>query len=65
MESLKKTQTEVKLEMKSLGIHAESSKESFTNRILKMEERILSTEDKIEEINTLVKGNVKFKKIKK
>lgn len=49
--------------MKNLGIHAESSKESFTNRIqLKMKERLSSTEDKIEEINTLLKGNVKYNK---
>ena len=48
-ESIKKTQTEGKLEMKSLGTRIGTSEASLTNRIQEREERISGMEAKIEE----------------
>jgi hypothetical protein len=47
MESLKKTQTKVKLEMKNVGTQTKTSEASLTNRVQEMEERISRNECKI------------------
>lgn len=62
-ESLKKIQTEFKLEMKISGIQAKTLKLSLTNRVQDRKDRILGVEDKIEEMNSSDKENVKSFKI--
>lgn len=59
--SKKKTQTEGKLWMKKLGTWTGTSETSLTNSIWEIE-RILSVEDQILEMGTLVKENVNCKK---
>jgi uncharacterized coiled-coil protein SlyX len=48
--------------MESLGKRRETTYVSITNRIQEMGERISGIEDMIEEINTAVKENAKYKK---
>lgn len=62
MELLKKTQIEVKLEMKNLGTRTEILEASLTKIIQEMEDRVSSTEDKIGDKDTAVKENVKSTK---
>ena len=61
IESIKKTQNEEILEMKSLWIRTGSTEVNFTNRIQKMEDRVSDAEDMTENMDTSVKENVKFK----
>lgn len=49
--------------MKNLETQAGTTEVDFANKIQEMEERISGTEDTVEEMNTLVKGNPKSKKI--
>ena len=60
--AIKKTQTEGILEMENLGKWSGTTNSSITNRIQEIEERISSAEDRIDEIDSLVKGNVKSNK---
>jgi cell fate (sporulation/competence/biofilm development) regulator YmcA (YheA/YmcA/DUF963 family) len=62
IEEIKKTQTEAVLEMKNLGKRTGTTDVSITNIIQEMEERLSGVADVIEEINILVKENVKSKK---
>lgn len=62
-ESLKKFQTEIKLEMKNSEIQAKTSKVSLTNRVQDRKDKILGVEDKIEEMNSSDKENIKSFKI--
>jgi hypothetical protein len=48
---------EAQLEMENLGKRSGITDVSITNRVQKIEERILSAEDTIEEIDTTVKEN--------
>ena len=63
IESIKKTQTEGNLERKTLRTKTVTSEANLTNRIEEKEQRISDSEDKIEEMDILVKENVKLKKI--
>ena len=47
--------------MENLGKQTGTTDASITNRIQEMEERISGIEDMLEEINSLVKGNVESK----
>jgi uncharacterized coiled-coil protein SlyX len=51
------------LEIENLGKRSGNIDTSITNRIKEIEERLSGTEDTIENINTTVKENAKFKKI--
>jgi hypothetical protein len=62
IEAIKKSQMEAILEMENLGKRTGTIDTSSTNRIQKMEERISGIKDTIEEINTSIKKNVKYKK---
>ena len=53
------TQTEEILNMENLGKRWGTTDARITNRIQEMEERILGTEYTIEEIDSLIKENVK------
>lgn len=55
MELPEKTQTYIKLEMRTLGMWAENSETSVTLKPPDMKERISGTEDKIKEIEISVK----------
>lgn len=59
--SLKKTQTEIKLEMKNSGCQTKPSEVSRTNRLTDKGGRISCLEDKVKEIDRSVKQNVKSK----
>lgn len=48
--------------MKKSGIETKISEESLTNRLNEGEERISGLEDEVEELDHLVKENVKYKK---
>lgn len=61
-EAMKKTYTEGILEMENLGTLTGTTEASLTNRIQDMKERISGNEDTIEEMDTVVKENVKSKK---
>jgi hypothetical protein len=62
IEAIKKTQTEGILEMENLGNWIGTTGVSITNRTQEMEERISGVvKDKVEEIDTLVKENIKSK----
>lgn len=65
VKSIKKTQTEGRLEVKNLGTRLKTSEASLVNRIQEMEKRIQDIEDKIEETDISAKESVKsfFKKI--
>jgi restriction endonuclease len=58
----KNPQTEIILRMEHLGKRTGTKDASITNRIQKMEERIVGLEDTIKKIDTPVKENVKSKK---
>ena len=62
IEALKKTQTEGILDMENLDKQMDTTEASITNRIQEMEDRISGVEDTIEEIDSLVKENVKYNK---
>lgn len=47
--------------MKNIGTETRASKESLSNRIQEMEERLSGLQDTIEEMDTFVKENVKSK----
>jgi hypothetical protein len=49
--------------MKNLEIQVGTTEASFTNRIQKMDEKISSDKYMMEEIDTLVKENVKSKEL--
>ena len=55
VETIKKTQMEANLEMKNRGKKPGITDVSITNRIQKIEGRILSVEGTVEENNTTVK----------
>jgi len=52
VQAIEKTQTEEIVEMKNLGMQTGSTDASFTTKILEMEERISSIEDKIGKMGT-------------
>lgn len=58
VKSLKKTQIEIKLKMKSPGCQTKISEVNLTNRLKDVEERISGLEEKVEEINSSVKENM-------
>ena len=59
---IKKTQTKGILDMENLGKWTGTIETSITNRIEEIEGRISVTEDTIEEIDSLVKENIKSNK---
>lgn len=61
-EAIRKTQTEWNLEMENLGKGSGTTEASINNRIQKMEEKILGIEDMLEEIDLVIKENVKSHK---
>ena len=61
--TIKKSQKERTLEIENLGKRSGVIDADITNRIQEIEERISSTEDTIENIDTIVKENAKCKKI--
>jgi phage host-nuclease inhibitor protein Gam len=63
VDTIKKTQSEAKLEIESLGRKSGPIDASIGNRIQEMEERISGAEDSIENICTTFKDNAKCKKI--
>jgi methyl-accepting chemotaxis protein len=63
VETLKKTQMEVNLEMENLGKRSGITDVSITSRIQEIEERISSVEDMVEKVDTTVKENSKHKKL--
>ena len=62
VESIKKTQMEVNLEIENLGKRSGITHVNIANRIQEIEERISGVEDTIENIETTVKENEKCKK---
>ena len=60
IETIKKSQREITLELENLGKRSGVIDTSITNRI---EERISGVEDTIENIDTTVKENAKSKKL--
>ena len=65
VDTIKKTQSEAKLEIETLGKKSGTIDASISNRIQEMKERITSTADSIENICTTIKENAKCKKILK
>ena len=63
IEAIKKTQMKGILEMENLGKRTGMTDISITNRIQEMEERISGIGYTMEEIDLLVKENIKSKKI--
>ena len=63
VEKIKKSQKKTTLEIENLGKKSGAVDASITNRIQKIEERISSTEDTIENIDTTIKENEKSKEI--
>ena len=63
IETIKKSQREITLEMDNLGKRSEVIDVNITNRIQEIKERISGAEDTIENIDTTVKGNEKCKKL--
>ena len=59
--SLKKTQTEIKPEMKNSGCQTKPKEVRRTNRLTDKVGRISCLEDKVKEIDRSVKENVKSK----
>jgi hypothetical protein len=62
-DTIKKTQSEAKLEIKTLGKKSGTIDASISNRIQEMEERSSGAEDSIENMGTTIKENTKCKKI--
>jgi prefoldin subunit 5 len=63
VEMIKKSQRETTLEIENLGKKSGAIHTSITNRIQDMEERISGAEDSIENMDTTIKENAKFKNI--
>jgi uncharacterized coiled-coil protein SlyX len=63
VDTIKKTQSEATLEIETLGKKSGTIDASISNRIQEMEERISGAEDTIENIDTIIKENVKSKTI--
>ena len=63
IETIKKSQREITLELENLGKRSEVIDASITKRIQEIEERISGAEDNIENIDTTVKENAKCKKV--
>jgi hypothetical protein len=63
VETIKKTQSETTLEIKTLGKKSGIIDASISNRIQEMEDRISGAEDSIENISKTIKENAKCKKI--
>jgi chromosome segregation ATPase len=63
VETMKKTQREIALELENLGKKSGTIDASISNRIQEMEERISGAEGSIENMDTTIKENAKFKKI--
>jgi hypothetical protein len=63
IETMKKTQRETNLEIEILGKKSGNIDASISNRIQEMEERISGAEDPIENMDTTIKENAKFKRI--
>lgn len=61
IEAVKKPQTKGIMEIKILSIWTGDTESSFTNRIKEGEETISCVEHKIEETDTSIKENIKFK----
>jgi hypothetical protein len=62
IETIKKSQRETTLEIENLGKRSEVIDAHMNNRIQEIEERFSGVED-IENIDTTVKGNTKYKKL--
>ena len=63
VDTIKTPQNEATLEIETLGNKSGTIDASISNRIQEMEERISGAEDSIENIDTTIKENAKFKKI--
>ena len=63
VETIKKSQRETALEIENLGKKLGAIDASITNIIQEMKERISGAEDTIENIDTTVKENAKYKNI--
>ncbi|KAL6046108.1 hypothetical protein STEG23_023652 [Scotinomys teguina] len=63
IETIKKTQTEGRLERENLTKQTGTTDKSITNRMQEMEQRISDAEDTIEKIDSSVKENTKAKKV--
>jgi chromosome segregation ATPase len=63
IEIIKKSQRETTLEIVNLGEKSRVIDASITNRIQEIEERFSDVEDTIEDIDTIVKENVKCRKL--
>lgn len=55
IEPLRKTQTEIKLEHLKSNKQKKTSEVNLTNKVQDMAERISGIEDKVEEMDTLIK----------
>ena len=62
VETIKKTQMEANLEVENLGKRLGITDVHITNRIQEIEERISGVEDTGEEIDTIVKENLRQKR---
>jgi fibrillarin-like rRNA methylase len=63
IEPIRKSQAEEIIEVKILGIQTGTTKSRISNETQELEGRISGVEDMIEEMDTLVKENVKSKDI--
>ena len=63
IETIKKSQREITLEMENIGKRSGVIDASITNRIQEIEERISDAENTIENIDTTVKENAKCRKL--
>jgi hypothetical protein len=63
VDTIKKTESEATLELKTIGKESGTIDASIRNRIQEMEERISGAEDSIENIWTTIKENIKHKTI--
>jgi chromosome segregation ATPase len=63
VETKKKTQRETTLEIEILEKKSGKIDVSISNRMQEMEERVSGAEDSIENMDTIIKGNAKCKKI--
>ena len=61
VDTIKKTQSETKLEIETLGKKSGTIDASISNRIQEIEERISGAEDSIENIGTTIRENAKCK----
>jgi uncharacterized coiled-coil protein SlyX len=63
IESIKTSQRETTLEIENLGKRSGVIDANIANRIQEIEERISGAEDTIENIDTTVKENTKYKRL--